>query len=101
VLGTTVALAALLAGLAGALAAPVRVVTPDIWTFALLKSFTVVILGGIGSLRGTLLTAYALGAVEIAGVSLFGEAQAEFLAVLFALAALVVRPRGVLHERAS
>ncbi len=101
VLGTTVALAAVLAGLAGALAAPVRVVTPDLWTFALLKSFTIVILGGIGSLRGTLLTAYALGAVEIGCISLFGEAQAEFLAVLLALAALVVRPRGVLHERTS
>ena len=101
VLGGTVALAALLAGLAGALAAPVRVVTPDLWSFGLLKSFTVVILGGIGSLRGTLLTAYALAAVEVAGIAVLGEAQAEFLAVVFALAALVMRPRGVLHERAG
>jgi branched-chain amino acid transport system permease protein len=97
VLGTTVALAAVLAGLAGALAAPVRVVSPDLWTFALLKSFTIVILGGIGSLRGTMLTAYALGAVEVLGTSVVGETGAEMIAVVIAVVALAVRPRGVVH----
>ncbi|HVT60404.1 MAG TPA: branched-chain amino acid ABC transporter permease [Thermoanaerobaculia bacterium] len=98
VLGTTVAVSALLAGMAGALAAPVRVVVPELWTFALLKSFTIVIVGGIGSLGGALATAYALGAVEIFGGALFGEAEAEFIAVLLALVALAARPRGVAGE---
>ena len=98
VLGTTVAVAAVLAGLAGALDAPVRVVSPDLWTFALLKSFTIVILGGIGSLTGTLVMSYALGAVEVLGTSFFGEAGAEFLAVLIAVVALALRPRGVVGE---
>jgi branched-chain amino acid transport system permease protein len=100
VLGITVALAAVLAGLAGALAAPVRVVSPDLWMFALLKSFTIVILGGIGSLKGTLGAAYALGFVEILGTSLVGEAGAEFIAVLVAVVVLALRPRGVVSERA-
>lgn len=100
VLGTTVAVAAVLAGLAGALAAPVRVVSPDLWMFALLKSFTIVILGGIGSLWGTLITAYALGAVEIMAGSLVGEAGAELIAVLIAVVALALRPRGVVDEAA-
>ncbi len=100
VLGTTVALAAVLAGLAGALAAPVRVVSPDLWTFALLKSFTIVILGGIGSLRGTLIASYALGAVEVLGISLVGEAWAELIAVVVAVIVLALRPRGVVSEHA-
>jgi branched-subunit amino acid ABC-type transport system permease component len=100
VLGTTVAAAAVLAGLAGALAAPVRVVSPDLWTFALLKSFTIVILGGIGSLWGTLLTAYALGAVEVLASAQVGEAGAELIAVLIAVVALALRPRGVVDEAA-
>lgn len=98
VLGTTVAMAAVLAALAGALSAPIRVVSPDLWTFALLKSFTIVILGGIGSLRGTLITSFALALVEIAGASLVGEAGAELIAVLIAVIALTLRPRGVVHE---
>jgi branched-chain amino acid transport system permease protein len=100
VLGTTVAVAAVLAALAGALSAPVRVVSPDLWTFALLKSFTIVILGGIGSLRGTLITSFALALVEIAGASLVGEAGAELIAVLIAVTVLALRPRGVVHEPA-
>jgi len=100
VLGTTVALAAVLAGLAGALAAPVLVVSPDLWTFALLKSFTIVILGGIGSLSGTMLTAYALAAVEILGTSVVGETGAEMIAVVIAVVALALRPRGVVNEQA-
>ncbi|HEX4959354.1 MAG TPA: branched-chain amino acid ABC transporter permease [Thermoanaerobaculia bacterium] len=100
VLGTTVALAAMLAGLAGALAAPVLVVSPSLWTFALLKSFTIVILGGIGSLRGTLIASYALGAVEVVGISLVGEAWAELIAVVIAVVALALRPRGVVNEQA-
>ena len=100
VLGMTVALAAVLAGLAGALAAPVRVVSPDLWLFALLKSFTIVILGGIGSLRGALITSYTLGAVEVPGISLVGEAWAELIAVAIAVIALAFRPRGVVDEHA-
>jgi branched-chain amino acid transport system permease protein len=97
-LGVTVALAALLAGLAGALVAPVRVISPDMWTFALLKSFTVVLLGGVGSLMGTVTTAYALGALEILGTAWIGESGAEFFGVLVALLALALRPKGVFEE---
>jgi branched-chain amino acid transport system permease protein len=100
VLGMTVALAAVLAGLAGALAAPVLVVSPNLWMFALLKSFTIVILGGIGSLTGTLIASYALGAVEVVGISLVGEAWAELIAVLLAVIVLAFRPRGVVNENA-
>jgi branched-chain amino acid transport system permease protein len=97
-LAITVALSGALAGLAGALAAPTRIVRPDIWSFALLKALTVVIVGGIGSLRGTTVAAFGLGAAEVLATAWLGETAAELGTVLIAVAVLTVRPRGVVTD---
>ena len=97
-LAITVALSGALAGLAGALAAPMRIVRPDMWSFALLKALTVVIVGGIGSLRGTCVAAYSLGAIEVLTTAWLGETAAELAGVLIAVAVLTVRPRGVVTD---
>lgn len=97
-LALTVMLAGALAGLAGALAAPTRIVRPDMWSFALLKALTVVIVGGIGSLRGTCAAAYGLGALEVILTAWLGETAAELGGVLVAVAALTIRPRGVVTD---
>lgn len=97
-LAITVALSGLLAGLAGALAAPTRIVRPDMWSFALLKALTVVIVGGIGSLRGTTLAAFGLGALEVTTTAFVGETAAELSGVLVAVAVLSLRPRGVVSD---
>ncbi len=97
-LATTMALSGALAGLAGALAAPTLIVRPDMWSFALLKALTVVIVGGIGSLRGTCVAAYGLGAIEVLTTAWIGEAAAELGGVLIAVAVLTVRPRGVVTD---
>jgi len=93
-LGYTVAVAAFLAGLAGALAAPTRVVGPDMWSFALLVSFAVVVVGGVGSLAGTLIVSYALAAVEIITGLLVNTAAAEAIALAAIVLFLLIRPRG-------
>jgi branched-chain amino acid transport system permease protein len=97
-LALTVTLAGALAGLAGALAAPTRIVRPDMWSFALLKALTVVIVGGIGSLRGTCTAAYGLGAIEVIATAWLGETAAELGGVLIAVAVLTIRPRGVVAD---
>jgi branched-chain amino acid transport system permease protein len=97
-LALTVTLAGALAGLAGALAAPTRIVRPDMWSFALLKALTVVIVGGIGSVRGTCIAAYGLGAIEVIATAWLGETAAELGGVLIAVAALTIRPRGVVAD---
>lgn len=94
VLGSTVAVAALLAGLAGALAAPTRVIGPDMWTFALLVSFAVVVVGGVGSLAGTIVVSYALAAIEIVTGIVLSTAAAETVALAAIIVFLLVRPRG-------
>lgn len=94
-LGYAVGVAAFLAGLAGALAAPTRVVGPDMWSFALLVSFAVVVVGGVGSLGGTLIVAYALAAVEIVTGLVLNTAAAEAVALAAIVLFLLIRPRGV------
>jgi branched-chain amino acid transport system permease protein len=94
-LRTTVAVSAFLAALAGALTAPLRVVHPGLWSFALLKSLTVVIVGGIGSLGGAVVAAYAIGALEVLATYTVGEAKADVIVMALAIAALLVRPRGL------
>jgi branched-chain amino acid transport system permease protein len=97
-LALTITLSGALAGLAGALAAPTRIVRPDMWSFALLKALTVVIVGGIGSLRGTCLAAYGLGAIEVLSTAWIGETAAEVGGVLIAVTVLTLRPRGVVAD---
>lgn len=94
VLGFTVAVAAFLAGIAGALAAPTRVVAPDMWSFALLVSFAVVVIGGAGSIAGTLLVSYSLAAVEIITSIVVSSAAAQAVALMAIIAFLLIRPRG-------
>ncbi len=79
-----------LAGLAGALGAPIIGPGPGTAETVLLLSLVVVVLGGLGSIGGTLLAAIAVGEVQTLGVTVVPEA-APFL--LFAAMALVLAVR--------
>ncbi|HEU0012668.1 MAG TPA: branched-chain amino acid ABC transporter permease [Longimicrobium sp.] len=96
VLAGVVAAAAALAGLAGALQAPLRVLAPAMWLPVLVKSFAVVTVGGLGSLRGALGAAYLLAALEVLTSHALTEASSEFVslaAVVMVLAAGAGRVR--------
>jgi len=86
-----------LAGLGGALAAPIRVIVPGIDELALLDSFIVVIVGGFGSITGALLASIAIGLVNAFSFLAFPKLAAVFPFILM-LIILVVRPRGLLGK---
>lgn len=95
-------LGAVLAGLAGGLIAPMYSVEPDMGTLWLVRSFFVVIVGGLGSLVGGTLIGSGLigGATSI--ISLIAS-QVFAQTVVFALAviALRFRPAGLLGRRGA
>lgn len=93
---TAFALSAALAGASGVLLGAIRFITPTMGTEPLLKAFIVVILGGLGSLSGTILAAYLVGFLEAFSTFLFGAYWTQ--AVLFGLfiLILVVRPNGLM-----
>src|ERR1700724_3033667 len=91
--GGVFALGGMLAGLAGALAAPVRSLTPGMGFSVLIESFIVIVIGGMGSILGALIGALLIGLIRSFG-SLGFPMFTEGLMYLFMVIVLVVRPAG-------
>jgi branched-chain amino acid transport system permease protein len=83
-----------MAGLAGAIVVPSQGAVLGMGVDALILSFVVVTVGGLGSLEGALVGAVIVGFVREAGINWFPEIE---LAVLYLIAAavLLVRPAGL------
>ncbi|MBQ1034095.1 ABC transporter permease subunit [Micromonospora sp. SD19] len=88
------AAAGALAGAAGVLGAPIIGPGTDTADTVLLLSLVVVVLGGLGSMAGTLLAALAIGEIQTLGVALL-PAAAPFLLFAAMAAVLAARARGL------
>jgi branched-chain amino acid transport system permease protein len=101
---TVMGISAALAALAGIMIAPISVISPDMGLDALMMAFTIVVLGGIGSLRGTLLAALLVGYASTAVAFLINPTLVSFAALAVVGVVLVVKPTGLfglaLEERA-
>lgn len=89
-----------LAGLSGALTAPLVSIDTGLAPLFILQSFAVVIIGGLGSLSGALVGALLLGMAESALVSYWPELSGFSLYVAVA-AALLFRPQGLFGRKTS
>ncbi len=83
-----------IAVLAGMVAAPVSSVYPGMGSTVLIICFVVVVIGGIGSIRGALLASLLIGIVDTFGKVLLPEAAGVLVYVLMALI-LLWRPDGL------
>lgn len=94
VVTVTYGLGVALAGFAGVLAAPIYSVKPDMGAERIIVVFAVVVIGGMGSIMGSIVTGFALGLIE--GLTRVYYPPASDT-VVFALMALVllVRPAGL------
>lgn len=92
----TYALGAACAGVGGVLVGTAFSFTPSSGSGWLLTGFAVVVLGGLGSVVGTLLGGVALGVVESLGGATFGDGYRDLVGLLVFLAVLTVRPQGIL-----
>lgn len=93
------ALGAGLAGFAGALAAPVRSMTPGMGFSVLIESFIVTVIGGMGSIGGALVAAILIGLCRSFG-SVGFPLFVDGLVFLFMAVILVARPNGLLGKKA-
>ena len=93
---TVMALSAGLAAAAGVLVAPVLVVSPQMWVLPLVKSFAIVILGGLGSIPGSLCASVLLGYTETAISRFAGSAFSDLVPLVVILFTLLLRPSGLL-----
>jgi branched-chain amino acid transport system permease protein len=83
-----------LAALAGMIAAPISSVYPGMGNSVLIICFVVVVIGGIGSVRGALVAALLIGVVDTFGKVFFPDAAGVLVYVLMAVI-LLVRPAGL------
>ena len=83
-----------LAGVAGMLAAPVETVYPGMGEQILIVSFVVVVIGGIGSVKGAFLGALAIGLVDVYGQVYLPETASVAVYAMMA-AVLLWRPSGL------
>ncbi|MCJ9713014.1 branched-chain amino acid ABC transporter permease, partial [Bordetella hinzii] len=91
------ALGGFLAGLAGALAAPVRSMSPGMGFSILIESFIVTVIGGMGSVAGALVGALMLGLVRSFGSIGFPDFVEGVMFMAMALI-LVLKPSGLLGK---
>jgi branched-chain amino acid transport system permease protein len=89
-------LASALAGLAGVLFAATFTFYPFTGTSTLLIAFEVVVIGGLGSLAGTLAGGVLLGLAQVAGARVLGPSSGEIAGHLVFLGVLLLRPQGLL-----
>jgi len=83
-----------LAALAGVLAAPIYSVNPQMGTNLIIVVFAVVVIGGMGSILGSVLTGFGLGVIEGLTKVFWPEASAVVIFVIMAIV-LLARPAGL------
>lgn len=91
------ALGVALAALAGAIAAPVSSVYPGMGNAIIIICFVVVVIGGIGSIKGAFIAAMLIGFVDTFGQVLFPQAAGVLVYVMMA-AILLFKPEGLFKQ---
>ena len=88
-----------LAAFAGVMAAPVYNVSPQMGAELIIVVFAVVVIGGMGSILGAIVTGFGLGVIEGLTKVFFPEASNTVIFVIMAIV-LLVRPAGLFGRRA-
>jgi branched-chain amino acid transport system permease protein len=88
-----------LAALAGVMAAPIYNVSPQMGSDLIIVVFAVVVIGGMGSIMGAIVTGFALGIIEGLTKVFFPEASNTVIFVIMAVV-LLIRPAGLFGRHA-
>jgi branched-chain amino acid transport system permease protein len=88
-----------LAALAGVMAAPIYSVSPQMGADLIIIVFAVVVIGGMGSIMGAIVTGFGLGVIEGLTKVFFPEASNTVIFVIMAIV-LLIRPAGLFGRRA-
>lgn len=96
-----VAIGAGMAGVAGALIAPMTRVEPYMGHHAIITAFIVTIVGGLGSLSGALLAAILYAFFHTFVTTYYGGTIATMLGLLIMLIVLIIKPTGLMGAKVS
>jgi len=96
VAGVSVALGFALAAMGGIFVAPIYSINPGMGLDAILMSFIIIIVGGLGSITGTVLAGFLIGIIQAIGSLALGAEAAHILVFVAMIAMLVFRPQGLM-----
>ena len=95
----TFALGSGLAAAAGALLGPVFVVNPTMGDLAASKAFAIVILGGLGNIKGATMGGFILAFIEEIGAGYVSSGYRDAMGFLLIILVLLVRPTGLFAQK--
>jgi len=83
-----------LAALAGVMAAPIYQVSPQMGSDLIIVVFAVVVIGGMGSILGSIVTGFGLGLIEGLTKVFYPEASNTVIFIIMAIV-LLIKPAGL------
>ena len=93
------AISGLLAALSGALLAPLINPSPDVGAFPAIKSYVIVVLGGMGSIWGAMIASLLLGVLESFFAVYVSYDYRDAFGLLILILVLIFRPQGLVGEK--
>jgi branched-chain amino acid transport system permease protein len=91
----TFAVATSLAAAAAALAAPLSFIAPDMANTLVLKAFVIIVIGGLGSMKGAIVGGYLLGILEAMAIAYVSATYKDVWAFGALILILAIRPTGL------
>ncbi|MDB5796939.1 MAG: branched-chain amino acid transporter permease [Paucimonas sp.] len=95
----TFVMSALIATVAGFLAAPIVFISPDMGLPLMLKGFIAIVIGGFGSIPGAILGGMLVGVLDTVVAALISSAYRDVFTFSALILMLVLRPTGIFGER--
>ncbi|MFP4625767.1 MAG: branched-chain amino acid ABC transporter permease [Natronomonas sp.] len=84
-----------LAGIAGVFLGNLQQTSPYMWVDPLGLAFIIVVIGGVGSIKGSIIAAYLIGYLETATVMALGFEYRGILSLVLVLVIIMIRPEGL------
>ncbi len=95
----TFAVATALAAAAAVFMAPLAFISPEMGGVLILKAFVIVVIGGLGSIKGAIAGGYILGLLEALAIAYVSSAYKDVFAFAVLIVILAVRPTGLFRGR--
>lgn len=95
----TFAIATGLAAVAAVLMAPLAFISPEMGNVLILKAFVIVVIGGLGSMKGAIFGGYILGILEALAIAYVSSAYKDVFAFGILIVILAIRPTGLFKGR--
>jgi branched-chain amino acid transport system permease protein len=95
----TFAIATALAAAAAVLMAPLAFISPEMGSVLILKAFVIVVIGGLGSIKGAIVGGYLLGIIEAMAIAYISSAYKDVFAFAVLIIILAIRPTGLFRGR--